>query len=101
MPLTTGSHYLLLGNAPAAIEGYERGLAIEPRAELYLNLARALALAGRRDEAVARAAQAVALDPGFENDAVKLGLREPRPAEEEERDEARREKRRRRGRRRG
>ncbi len=82
VPLTTGSHYLLLGNAPAAIEGYQRGLAVEPRSELYLNLARALVLAGRRDEAVARAAQAVTLDPLVEDEAVKLGLLEPRPRDE-------------------
>ena len=101
MPLTTGSHYLLLGNAAAAIESYERGLAVEPRSELYLNLARALVLAGRRDEAVARAAQAVTLDPMVENEAVKLGLREPRPRDSEatstsgeERGKARRRRRR-------
>jgi O-antigen ligase len=82
VPLTTGSHYLLLGNAPAAIENYERGLVVEPRSELYLNLARALVLAGRRDEAVARATQAVTLDRLVEDDAVKLGLLEPRPRDE-------------------
>ena len=80
VPLTTGSHYLLLGNTAAAIESYQRGLAVEPRSELYLNLARALALAGRRDEAVARAADAVTLDPTVAAEVAKLGLREPRPA---------------------
>ena len=55
VPLTTGSHYLLLGNGDAAIESYEHGLAIEPRAEIYFNLARALLFLGHRDQAVARA----------------------------------------------
>jgi hypothetical protein len=36
-------------------------------------------LAGRRDDAVARAAQAVTLDPLVEDEAVTMGLREPRP----------------------
>jgi tetratricopeptide (TPR) repeat protein len=73
--LTTGSHYLLLGSEEAAIESYQHGLAIEPRAELYLNLARALALAGRRDQAVEYAADAVTLNPRLDDDAAALGLR--------------------------
>ena len=101
VPLTTGSHYLLLGNAPAAIESYQRGLAVEPRSELYLNLARALVLAGRRDEARARAAQAVTLDPMIEGDAVKLGLIEPRPRDEPRSDQPGGEERQGRRRRRG
>ena len=87
MPLTTGSHYLLLGNGAAAIESYERGLAIQPRAELYFNLARALLVLGRRDEAVAHAETAVKLDPQLTDDSVELGLREPSPEDEEDDDE--------------
>jgi O-antigen ligase len=86
--LTTGSHYLLLGNTPAAIESYQRGLAIEPRSELYLNLARAQVLAGRRDEAAASAERAVTLDPLVRDVAVDLGVGiEPRPDDGED-DEA-------------
>jgi tetratricopeptide (TPR) repeat protein len=89
VPLTTASHYLLLANAPAAIEGYRRGLAIEPRSELYLNLSRALLMAGRREEAVASAATAVTLDPYLADDAADLGLREREPDEERTRDTGR------------
>jgi O-antigen ligase len=93
--LTTASHYLLLGNAAAAIEGYQRGLAIEPRSELYLNQARALLMAGRREEAVASAAAAVTLDPQVAHAAADLGLREREPDRERSRG-ARGERRRRR-----
>ena len=77
VPLTTGSHYLLLGNGNAAVESYEHGLAIEPRAEIYFNLARALLFLGRRDQAVAHAD--TALDARSAARATRpstLGLRE-------------------------
>jgi tetratricopeptide (TPR) repeat protein len=86
VPLTTAGHYVLLGNPTAAIESYRRGLAIEPRAELYINLARALSMANRREEAVASADSAVVLNPFLADDAADLGLR-PREPAEEERDE--------------
>jgi O-antigen ligase len=75
VPIATGSHYFLLGNGAAAIEEYQRGFAIEPRATLYLNLGRALLLAGRRDEAMTRLDQAVILDPLLEREAAGLAGR--------------------------
>ena len=92
VPLTTGSHYLLLGNGNAAVESYEHGLAIEPRAEIYFNLARALLFLGRRDEAVAHADTAVTLDPQLDDEAVELGLARSSTAERQARAAARRRK---------
>jgi len=86
VPLTTAGHHLLLGDTAAAIDDYQRGLAVEPRAELYINLARALVMAGRHEEAVARARDAVTLDPATADDAVALGLRAPDPTESLERE---------------
>jgi O-antigen ligase len=73
VPLAIGSHYLLLDNAPSARDAYERAFAREPRPNLYLNLARVLLLEGRRDEAMAAAGDAVALDPALRDDAESLG----------------------------
>lgn len=65
IPIARGSQYLLLGRPGAAIEAYEQALALEPRPEIYLNLARAYRLAG--DEARARQALALTrrLDPNL------------------------------------
>jgi hypothetical protein len=82
VPITTGSHYFLLGNGAAAIEEYQRGLAIQPRATLYLNLGRALLLENRREEGLARLADAVALDPDLAEQAIELGWIDDRPPEE-------------------
>ncbi|HVR31049.1 MAG TPA: O-antigen ligase family protein [Thermoanaerobaculia bacterium] len=78
MPMAIGSHYLLLGNAGAAGEAYERALAIEPRATLYLNLARVRLLEGRREEALGLIDAAVTLDPALRREAETLGWRSDR-----------------------
>jgi tetratricopeptide (TPR) repeat protein len=51
IPLARGSQHYLLRQPQAAVEAYEEALRLEPRPEIYLNLGRALDLAGRRDEA--------------------------------------------------
>jgi O-antigen ligase len=79
VPMAIGSHYLLLGNGPAALDAYRRGLEIEPRSTLYLNQARALLELGRRDQAMASIAQALVLDPALLREARELGWRDPDP----------------------
>jgi O-antigen ligase len=76
IPMAIGSHYLLLENAPSARDAYQRARAREPRPNLYLNFARLLLLEGRRDEAMAAAGDAVALDPALRDDAEALGWAE-------------------------
>lgn len=73
IPMTAGSHYLLLGNHAAALEWYQRAMALEPKPNLHLNLARALLMAGRREEAAGHLAAAVALDPSLQREAAALG----------------------------
>jgi tetratricopeptide (TPR) repeat protein len=51
IPLARGSQHYLLRQPQAAIDAYEEALKLEPRPEIYLNLGRALELAGRTDEA--------------------------------------------------
>ena len=75
VPMAIGSHHLLLGNAAAAREAYERALRIEPRASLYINLARIRLAEGRRDEALALADVAVTLDSALSAEAEMLGWR--------------------------
>ena len=65
IPIARGTQYLLLSRADPAIQAYEEALALEPRSEGYLNLGRALWLAGRTDEARWNFAVAVRLDPSL------------------------------------
>ncbi|HVS13703.1 MAG TPA: tetratricopeptide repeat protein [Thermoanaerobaculia bacterium] len=65
VPLAIGSHYLLLENATSATEWYRRALAVEPRAEIYLNLGRAALLAGDRPAALEHFRTAIRLDRSF------------------------------------
>jgi len=58
-----GAQHLLLGHAESAIAAYRQALALEPRPEIYLNLARALRLAGREEESRAELATALRLAP--------------------------------------
>ncbi len=58
-----GAQHLLLGHAESAIAAYRQALALEPRPEIYLNLARAQRLAGRDEEARAELATALRLAP--------------------------------------
>jgi len=71
VPLARGSQFLLMRRAGAAIESYERALALEPRPEIYLNRGRALLLAGQAAAAGEDFARAARLDPA---------LRIPQPA---------------------
>lgn len=73
IPMTAGSHYLLLGNSAAAAEWYRRAMEVEPKPNLYLNLARALLMSGREEEAAAYLDAAVALDPSLRQEAAALG----------------------------
>lgn len=65
IPIARGSQHYLLGNPEAAIESYRQALALEPRAEIYLNLGRAEAMAGRTAEARRDFGTALRLDPNF------------------------------------
>jgi hypothetical protein len=74
VPLTMGSHYLLLGNGTAA---ELRARARDPAASgdlLQSGAGAALPRPSRRS--VARAETAVTLDPRFEDEAVALGFRD-------------------------
>ncbi len=62
IPLALGSQYLLLGSPQAAAEAYRESLAIEPRPETYLNLGKALRLAGDLEGSQIAFDQAVKLD---------------------------------------
>ena len=63
IPIARGSQYYLLRQPQAAVEAYEEALRLEPRPEIYLNLGRALDLAGRRDEASRAFFLASRMDP--------------------------------------
>ncbi len=65
IPLARGSQFLLMRRAAAAIESYERALALEPRPEIYLNRARARLLAGEAAAAEEDFARAARLDPAL------------------------------------
>ncbi len=73
VPMALGSHYLLLGNAAAAIEWYEKAIDLEPRPNLYFNLARALLMAERSSEAFEHLDSAVRLDPALREPSRALG----------------------------
>lgn len=62
IPLAAGGQYLLLGRTDEAIEAYREALAVAPRAEIYLNLGRAHAIAGDVEEARENFGRAVLLD---------------------------------------
>jgi Flp pilus assembly protein TadD len=66
LPLARSAQHLLLGHAAEAEAAYRETLRLEPRAEVYLNLGRALWLSGRREEARSMFRSAVALHPRFE-----------------------------------
>jgi len=63
IPIARGSQHYLLRQPQAAVEAYEEALRLEPRPEIYLNLGRALDLAGRRDEASRAFFLASRIDP--------------------------------------
>lgn len=63
IPIARGSQYLLLGRPRAAVEAYEQALALEPRPEIYLNLARAHRLAGDLPRSRAALERTGRLDP--------------------------------------
>lgn len=51
IPAARGGQFLLLGRPRAAIRAYREALELEPRAEIYVNLGRALRQAGELEEA--------------------------------------------------
>ena len=57
-----GSVYLLLGRPDDAITSYQRALALQPAAEIYMDLGHAYRAQGASGEARTSYAQAVALD---------------------------------------
>lgn len=61
-----GTQYLFLAQPENAIRVYRQALALEPRAEIYLNLGRAEWLLGRRDDARKSFATALRLDRHLE-----------------------------------
>jgi tetratricopeptide (TPR) repeat protein len=63
IPIARGSQHYLLRQPQAAVEAYEEALRLEPRPEIYLNLGRALDLAGRREEASRAFFLASRIDP--------------------------------------
>lgn len=76
--VAAAGQYMLTGQYDLAVEGYERALAFEPRAEVYFDLGRALSGAGRDEEARQAFDKAVALDPALWRQ-VPRGERPPRP----------------------
>lgn len=67
IPLARGSQYLIAGKPRAAVRAYEEALALEPRAEIYLNLGRAHLELGERAAAQTALRTALALDPNLES----------------------------------
>lgn len=65
IPIARGTQYLLLGNGSSAAQAYREALAQEPRPETYLNLGRALAAAGKTEEAREQFRLALRLDPNL------------------------------------
>lgn len=61
--LAIGGQYLLLGRPEDAIATYERALEIEPRPEIFLNLARAQERSGELEAARESYRRAQVLDP--------------------------------------
>lgn len=51
IPVARGGQYLLLGRPRAAVRAYREALELEPRAEIYVNLGRALRQIGEHEEA--------------------------------------------------
>jgi Flp pilus assembly protein TadD len=68
VPIARGTQYLLLGNGISASRAYREALELEPRPEVYLNLGRALALAGQTEEARRSVRTALRLDPRLETE---------------------------------
>lgn len=63
IPIARGSLYYLLRQPQEAVDTYEEALRLEPRPEIYLNLGRALELAGRKEEAGRAFRLALRIDP--------------------------------------
>ncbi len=63
VPLATGSQYLLMQSPNQAVEAYREALELEPRPEIYLNLGKALVMAGDRKAADEAFDKAVRLAP--------------------------------------
>ena len=57
-----GSVYLLLGRPDDAVAAYDRALALQPAAEIYMNLGHAFRAAGVADKSRANYRTAIALD---------------------------------------
>ena len=71
--LRRGSLHLLLGNPHEAAAAYREALALEPRPEVHLNLARALLASGDVEAARRHFALAVRLDPALASQVPAAG----------------------------
>jgi tetratricopeptide (TPR) repeat protein len=65
VPLARGTQLLLLQRPEEATGAFERAIALEPRPETFLHLARAYDLLGREDDALASYTRALGLYPQF------------------------------------
>lgn len=72
--IALGSQYLVMHVPDAAIETYRRALRLEPRPEIYLNIARAYLMEGNRAEARRNFRVALQLSPSFRKQ-IPRGLR--------------------------
>jgi O-antigen ligase len=65
VPFVRGGQFLLMRQPEAAVEAYEQALALEPRPEVYLNLARARRMGGDTAGAGEDLRRAALLDPAL------------------------------------
>jgi tetratricopeptide (TPR) repeat protein len=65
IPIARGTQYLLIGNGSSAAASYRAALELEPRPEVYLNLGRALVMAGEMEKAREQFRIAARLDPNL------------------------------------
>jgi tetratricopeptide (TPR) repeat protein len=85
VPMSIGSQYLVTGRPEAAVRAYQEALDVEPRPEVYLNLARARLALGEREAAGEAFAAAQTLAPRARREIPReFHLRSPDPADARE-----------------